>query len=110
MAINKRLLDRSGATERWHYWEPNENRGVVEVRQDCNAIIERNKALANDSEYSRLGIKKEWWHIATVPNIVINKWLVEHGVNFYNPDHWPKIKKLMSSRDYEYLRPTKGAI
>lgn len=69
--------------------------------QDCTNIIEENKYQRLHSD-AKAQIKNDWVKYASVPNILILKWRQEHGVDFFNPDHWPKVMELINSRDYAY--------
>jgi len=79
---------------------------VISRTQDVEKILEVNKALANNDEYTKNGFKNEWWHYATIPNIIIEKWLNEEGINAYNDDHWPKVFQKLNSPEYRYLKTT----
>ncbi len=48
--------------------------------------------------------------MAKIPNIVIEKWKAEFGVDVLNKDHWPKVKKLLNDPEYRWLKTTAGYI
>lgn len=68
--------------------------------QDVEQIVERNKASQLDIDSHRKQAKNNWSLYASVPNILIEKWMTEQGVNFFDPNHWPKVMELINSRDY----------
>ena len=120
----KRLIDYEAdtLTAVWHdYDEASDETTIYEV-QDIEPIGERNIAIQNHAgghgmglnDISRKGIKESWWHVAHIPNGVIHKWRVEHGVNLflYNKCDWTtkKIKALLNSREYQHLRIGLGRI
>jgi len=108
----KRVLDydpMTGITQYFHYDETNGNWGVESV-QDVDPILDMNKSMQNDESYSRLGIKKEWWHVARIPVVIQEKWLREDGIDIYNKDHWPKVKAKLNDRDNLYLKTTTGRV
>ncbi len=74
--------------------------------QDVQSIIDGNKRLANDESLSRKGIKNDWWHYATIPNVVAMKWLQEKGVDVHNPAHKQSVFKLLNDPEYKYLKTT----
>ena len=82
------------------------DRTTIGREQDVSIILDANKAITNDESISKQGIKSGWWHYAQVPNIVIEKWLNEHGVNFYNKDHQKAVFKLLNQPEYRYLKTT----
>ena len=74
--------------------------------QNTDPIIEDNKQAILDVDGHRAQAKNDWALYAKVPNIVIEKWLNEEGVNFFDRDHWPKVMKLINSPEYRYLKRT----
>jgi len=108
----KRLFDYdplTGVTQYFHYDELTGNWGIESV-QDVEPFLELNKALQNDPEYSRQGIKQSWWHVARIPILVQEKWLREEGIDIYNKDHWPKVKQKLNDPEWRYLRTATGKI
>lgn len=77
---------------------------TIEEYDDLAATLDACKALANDEEYTRKGIKQGWWHYAFIPNIIINKWLVEEGINVYRHEDQKKVHQKLNSPEYAYLR------
>tara|TARA_Y100000004_G_C8800680_1_gene363259 strand:+ start:426 stop:752 length:327 start_codon:yes stop_codon:yes gene_type:complete len=102
----KRLLDYDPLTrtETWHCYDHQTKRTEIKTVQDVERYIQRNKRLANDSDYKAQGIKNDWFHIGTVPNGVILEWKQKHNVDVFNPEDHNKIEKLLSSPEYKYLR------
>ncbi len=82
----------------------------VGSEQDISSLLDVNKTLQNDTDYSKQGIKSEWWHMAKIPNIVIEKWKNEYGIDVLNKDHWPRVKKLLNDPEYRWLKTTAGYI
>jgi len=83
--------------------------GITIVRsQDVAPILDRNKALAawNDG-YSP---SRELRRAASIPLIVAEKWRNEEGIDVFNPDHWPAVKRKLNSSDYAYLRTAPGKL
>lgn len=110
--MNKRLLsvDPVARTQTWHYYDDLTDETYIEEVQDVQPFLERNNRLRNDDDYKRKGIKEDWYHVASIPNAVIMKWLREEGIDFYNEDHWPAIKRKLNSAEYSYLRTARGRI
>lgn len=95
----------SGITTTFDYDEGTDTT-IIGREQDVSAILEKNKALANNDDVTKEGIKNSWWLYAEIPNIVIEKWLNEHGVNLYNRDHQKAVFRLLNQPEYRYLRTT----
>jgi hypothetical protein len=78
--------------------------GTLAVRhyQDVEDIIERNKRLRNAPQ------KSDWGrHVATIPNNILLRWMLEEGVPVFGmPAHeWDKfLKKKLNDPDWRDLR------
>ena len=87
---------------------PDDPEGVlVRYEQDAahtNAILDRNKSVANDSWNK----KEDIWHAAHIPVGVMYKWKAEHGVNAWDysicQETRRKVNLLLNSNEYRYLR------
>ena len=83
---------------------------VIHSVADAQPVLEMNKAMANDPDYKQQGIKNEFWHVASIPQIVQLKWLTEKGIDVHNSRHWPEVRKLLNDPEYLYLKTTPGRI
>ncbi len=112
MTVRSRLLkkDPGSDIELWHHYDTATDETCIETRQDCNALLDANKASANMPGIKHAGIKKEWWRVANIPNIVIEKWRQELGVNVFDPNDAKKVKQFLSDPDYRFLRTSPGRI
>lgn len=120
----KRLLDWDAETRTavWHHYDEQNDLTVIEEVQDIDPLIEFNKAQQNHdaggamglNEISRRGIKNGWWHIARIPNGVQLEWRKRYGVNIHlwGKCDWTtrKMKQLLNSREYAYLRIGTGRV
>jgi len=112
LSTMKKILDvdpMTGVTQYFHYDEISGDWGIESI-QNVDPFIERNKRLQNDEEYKKRGMKNEFWHFASIPIMIQEKWLREDGIDLMNKDHWPKVKKKLMDPDYRYLRTTTGKI
>lgn len=78
-----------------------EDEGTVQVRYEGNdhQIIEDNKrAEAPDK-------RSEMWHVGHIPASVGLKWLVEEGIDIWNPHHADAVTKKLMDSDYRHLVP-----
>lgn len=106
--MTKRVLEHdplTGITTHFDYY-PESDTTVIERTQDVESILTANKILQNDDDLTKKGIRKSWWHYAQIPNIIIEKWISEHGVNIYNKDHEKAVYKLLNDPQYRYLKTT----
>jgi hypothetical protein len=110
--LAKRILDYdpvTGVTTTFDYDHATDTT-YIGMYQDVSVIVDGNKSLQNDTDYSKKGIKEEWWHMCKIPNIVIEKWKNEKGVDVLNKDHWPAVKKLLNDPEWKWLKTTSGYI
>ena len=70
----------TGAKERDLVKQINDETTLI-YEQDVEPLLELNKSLQNNQQYSGDGIKNEWWHIASIPPIIQHKWLKEEGID-----------------------------
>jgi hypothetical protein len=108
--LTKRVLDYdpyTGVTTFFDYDHATDTT-VVGHEQDVSLLLDVNKAMQNDTEYSRKGIKNEWWHYASIPAIIIQKWRDEFGIDVFNKDHVKAVYKKLNDPEYRYLKTTAG--
>ena len=78
---------------------------TIEHAQDVEAILDRNKALRSQPQRSDWGR-----HIATIPNIVLVKWMNEDGVNalrMSSEEFGVFIRRKLDDPDWRHLRVDK---
>lgn len=106
--MSKRVIDHDPLTgiTTWFDYDPATDMTFVGREQDVEAILERNKILQNHERYTRDGFKNEWWHYATIPNVLIEKWKVEEGIDVFNKDHSKRVYQKLNAPEYRYLKTT----
>lgn len=102
--MTKRILDYDPLNKTTTYFEylPSEDVSVTQVVQDVTPNLEWSKGLAKDDDYTKKGIKKEFWHYASIPDSVMYEMIVKHGVDVND------TKALFKAVDlhYPYLKAT----
>ena len=79
---------------------------IVHREADVEPLLEANKALYTSGDgYSP---SREWRRAASIPMAIVEKWRNEYGVDVFNPDHMPAVKRLLNSNEYLYLRTAPG--
>ena len=97
-------IDTISGLETIHHYDEKTDITYIEHKQDITAVINANKALHNTSR-QRDGVKKSWVHAAIIPQIIQIKWMKEHGIkDIYSEEYWPKVRSLLNSPDYRYLK------
>jgi hypothetical protein len=90
MTQTRLFLDRSDGTI------------IAETRQDVAPILDRNRALQSEPQRSDWGR-----HVATIPNVVIVKWMNEEGANVLRmsgPEFGQFIRRKLADPDWRHLR------
>ncbi len=97
----------TGITETFHY-DPLTDETTIESTQDATPCLEVNKAMANDEEYTKQGIKNGEWHYASIPTIVQLKWLNEYGEKNWplHPHNKDLLFRLLNSPEWRHLKTT----
>lgn len=100
--MTERLLDYDPFTGVRQWFSSSEDGDTWHVRheQDTQAFTDLNKEQQADGWDKR----EDMWHAARIPNVIIVEWMVKHGVNLFDPNHKPGVKRLLNDPDYRYLR------
>ncbi|MCX5581488.1 hypothetical protein [Kaistia terrae] len=84
-----------------------ENKLHFQRVQDVGAILANNKRLQSEQQ------KSDWGrHIASVPCVILEKWINEDGVNYLSlpKDEFARlVKRKLRDPDYAWLRTTDKA-
>jgi len=101
-----RLLDHDPETglKHWFRYIEDSDSWQHKYEQDTAPILEANKAAQNSGKNGK--VSDEWWHAATIPNIIIHKWLVEEGWNALDKHNKDRLFQKLDSSEYAYLRPS----
>ena len=94
----------SGVVPRVHL-EPDGTSLTIEHVQDVEPILKRNAALRAEPQRSDWGR-----HIATIPNVILVRWMNEDGVNVLgmSSDEWGAfVRKKLNDPDWRHLRVDK---
>jgi hypothetical protein len=99
--------DRSRAVSTDVHLDRSENTFTFQRVQDVESILENNKRLQSEQQ------KSDWGrHIASIPNVFLEKWINEDGVNYLAlpKDEFARlIKRKLRDPDYAWLRTTDKA-
>lgn len=103
----KRLIEWDGAQSIWIDTDAN-GVSTISTEQDAEPILEANKALANNNDYRKDGIKRSWMHLGTIPNGIINQMVIDTGLSPYSREGVNYLVKLIHDRDYKLLKVANG--
>jgi hypothetical protein len=105
----RRLLDiqPDGVVEFFHFDEGT-GRVAIEHVQDIAPVLEANKARASAGD--GFSASRELREIAEIPPVIALKWLNELGIDVFDRNHWPAVKRLLRDPDWRWLRTSPGRI
>lgn len=107
MAVKEFLLRSSSGID--HFLRHEADGSVhVESWQDPEPFLDINKAMFTHND--GWNADKTQRRVATIPNILIQKWLEEEGLDIHNPAHENRLKAKLNSSEYLYLRTAPGRI
>ena len=90
----------------WHSYDSQTDETVISYSADSQPVLERNKEMAKMDDFSKHGIKQDFWMYASIPVEVQLDWLINRGVDIHNRDHSKKMFELVNSPEYRYLKTT----
>lgn len=104
----KRLLSRNpdSGVERWMHHDG--ERIGIETRQDVTKALDQIARVRNSWEGYRDDGEHHHHRIAHIPNVVIDQWLTEDGIDVFNPDHADRVWKKLNDPDWKKLRTSEG--
>ncbi|HEY6021530.1 MAG TPA: hypothetical protein VIY48_17000, partial [Candidatus Paceibacterota bacterium] len=102
--MSKRLIEFDPETGVSTYSDYNELEDSLTITksQDVEVFLDHSKSLQNDEDYTRKGIKGEMWHYAMIPNIIIEKWLLEDGFDIFDKNNEKALFRRLNSPEYKY--------
>jgi hypothetical protein len=104
------LLDRihDGVIQETTHWDESEEKLVVHREQDVTDLLADNRKMFN-SGMDGYTPSRDLQFAARIPLIVIEQWF-RQGINFFDPNDWPKVERMLNSNEYLYLRVAPGAL
>jgi hypothetical protein len=105
----KRLLEiqPDGLVE-WLHFDEASGQMTIQRQQDVEPVLEANKrrALAHDG----FSPSRELREIAEIPLGIVELWRTVLGVDIFDRNHWPAVKRLLRDSEWRGLRTSPGKI
>ena len=105
----KRLIEvqPDGIVE-WLHFDELTGEMAIQRSQDVTEALEANKARAtSDDGFSP---SRELREIALIPLGIVELWRTTLGVDIYDRNHWPAVKRLLRDSAWRHLRTSPGRI
>jgi hypothetical protein len=104
----ERLLSDYGGVKTWMLHDPVTKTNRIRYSQDVDGILERNQRMQNDGDqYSE---SRDLQHVASIPLVIVMKWLLEDGIDIFNPNHKEAVRRKLNDPDYRHLRTGMGRL
>lgn len=104
------MAGRAGVLLTEDHYDEGTDTLVIKESQDVDPILDRNKELANPGlSGDGYSPSRDLKRVASIPNIIIQKWL-QNGVNVFDRNDWPKVKRLLNSSEWQNLRTSSGKL
>lgn len=104
--IHRRLLDYDAdlrvKVEHEHDAATGKSRFLT--TQDVEPILESNKQRQTSGYDGYMDREKAFRHAAHIPDVVWMKWKIEEGIDIFNKDHLPAIKRKLDDPEWRHLR------
>jgi len=82
---------------------------IARRRQDVEPLLDRNKRFQN-SGLDGYSPTRDWKQVASIPNIILEKWLKEEGLRYWDSEHRDRLIKKLDDPEWQYLRTGTGKI
>ena len=93
----------TGVSEYFDY-DPVRDQVAITYEQDISFFLDRMKAIRDNPDISKKGIKEEWWLYCSIPPVVEIE-LRNKGLNVYDKNAGKAILKEINT-NYPYLKAT----
>jgi hypothetical protein len=98
-----------GGTTTGAKYDPIDDTLEIVNEQDCEPTIELNKKLYLDGT-DGYGPTREWRRVASIPNIILEKWLIEEGIRYWDPEDTHKLAAKLDDPEWSFLRTAPGKV
>ena len=95
-----------GDGQTFHFHSADGTSAIQHKSEDLTKLLDQNKRLQQEDHH----IKDELRLSARIPVTIYYEWKNKFGVNLYDKNHAPAVRKLLNSPDYRYLKTTSRVI
>ena len=109
--MTRRLLDYDPITGMTTWFDYEQSTDTMAIRNEqaasiVNDVLDQNAEMRRDDDYSKQGIKDDWWHYARIPNGVLLEMKEKHGADLLAKKiDWKHCLKVLN-REYPHLKVT----
>ena len=95
-----------GDGQTFHFHSADGTSAIQHRSEDLTKLLDQNKRLQQEDHH----IKDELRLSARIPVTIYYEWKNKFGVDLYDKNHAPAVRRLLNSPDYRYLKTTKRII
>jgi len=95
-----------GDGQTFHFHSADGTSAIQHKSEDLTKLLDQNKRLQQEDH----SIRDELRLSARIPVTIYYEWKNKFGVNLYDKNHAPAVRKLLNSIDYRYLKTTSRII
>lgn len=108
--MDKRLLSKDPITGllTYHSYDSQTDETIISYEADSSLILDINQKIANETDFTKKGIKQGWWFYASIPVELQIQWLINEGIDVYKEEDWPRVKEKINDRDFSKVKTTHG--
>jgi hypothetical protein len=96
--------DPETGIKEFYDYDPIKDQVMITTEQDVGLFVDRMNALRKNEDYSKAGMKEEWWHYCSIPTVVELE-LRKKGLHLENKDHIKAILREINA-NYPFLKAT----
>jgi hypothetical protein len=105
----KRLIEvQADGVVEWLHFDELTGEMAIQRCQDVSEALEANKARA--TSHDGFSPARELREIAEIPMGVVEVWRTTLGVDIFDRNHWPAVKRLLRDGAWRNLRTSPGRI
>lgn len=106
--MKKLLSKKANGVERWLHHDG--DKVAIETRQDLSKLFDATRKLRNSFAGYKDSGEHHFHRYAVIPDIVIDQWRNDYGIDVYDPEDEPRVRKLLNDPEWRNLRTTEGWI
>lgn len=105
---SKLYLDTAEGIVEHLVFDDSEKKVHLQRQSDVTANIEQNKREFNETRSKwRDGLGDK---VASIPMGVVLEWKQRYGIDVFDRNHWPAVKRLLNDPEWRHIRTRPGVI
>ena len=98
--------DELNGITQYHHYDADMDTSVFESVGDAGPVLELNRAMANDNDMTRQGMKQDFWLYARIPMIFQLKLMQEHNICIWKREDGNRLSQILEDPQYRHLKTT----